>query len=231
MNEYNISEIFESLVQTYNGHYDNLDVAMEVVRRSVYTGQMRVADQQRKSAYRRLRVAAFEFTKEDDPNKRLAAERIANIIRHYGNFATGPRAERTYALTNMLQDLREKCAVDLQLLGLAAWVGELEAKNLAYKELKSQRHTEKSEVPVMKVPEARLEVDASYAVIVKQLAAHHAWKPDDDNCATLIAKLNNRVDYYNNLLAQRRGVSAARKARQEEATVSFSSSSSESEVA
>ncbi|MDR2980963.1 MAG: DUF6261 family protein, partial [Puniceicoccales bacterium] len=110
--EYTLSETFSALLAIYQERYDELDAALEVIRKSVYTGQMRAADRQRKRTFRRLRFAVGEFGHDANPEKQLAGERLGNIIEHYGNLSRGPRAEKTAAMANMLEDLREKGAAD-----------------------------------------------------------------------------------------------------------------------
>ncbi|MDR2982604.1 MAG: DUF6261 family protein, partial [Puniceicoccales bacterium] len=119
----------------------------------------------------------------------------------------------------------------LQLLGLTTWVSELEANNLAYRNLKVQRYAEESGRPAQKVPKTRLLLDASYESIVRQLEVYGVLQSEDANWIELVSEMNRRVDYYHRLLAQRDGISAARKAGKEAISSSSFSSSSESKAA
>ncbi|MDR2980995.1 MAG: DUF6261 family protein [Puniceicoccales bacterium] len=224
VNEHDLSQAFQDLVAVYNGHYDDLDVAVEIIRRSVYTGQMIAADRQRNATYQRLRDAVRGFTRHADSAKRLAATKLHNVVRHYGNLIRMSRDKKTYAMMSMLQDLRSEAA-DLQTLGLATWVGELEADNGEYIKLKGLRYDQWEQQHVRKVLECRAVLDADYEAIVQYAGAYQVLNPEDANVPALISALNERVDAYNRLIAQRRGIRAGRRQALAEASSSSSSSS------
>ncbi|MDR2981609.1 MAG: DUF6261 family protein, partial [Puniceicoccales bacterium] len=158
-NEYTLTEAFVALVARYNARYDELNDALEITRTSSFTRQLVTADLLRISAYRRLRTAVRGHLRYTDPAKNEAAWRIYDIFRQYGNLAQSARDKRTYGLTNLLEDLRERTAAELQTLGVTAWVSELETKNQAYKSLKESRYAEWEAQPVKTVRECRVAQD------------------------------------------------------------------------
>ncbi|MDR2980955.1 MAG: DUF6261 family protein [Puniceicoccales bacterium] len=224
--DYSLSEAFVSLLAIYQGHYDELDDALEVVRQSAFTKQVKEADALQLYTYRRLRSAVRGFLRHSETPKRRAAERVIAIIRHYGNLAHMSRDKRTYGITHMLGDLRDQVSADLTLLGVTSWMTELETHNQAYKNLKDSR-TEEREIrhPAKKVDEARELADAAYQAVVRELNNLGLLTPADENMVSLVFRLNDKIDYYNHLVAQRVGIMAAQKNKLEETTADSSSSS------
>jgi hypothetical protein len=164
------------------------------------------------------------FLRTSDPEKRLAANHVFVIIHQYGNLARTSRDKRTYGLANLLGDLREKVAADLAKLGVTGWVSELEANVQEYKKLKEARRAEKEEwTPSKKVEAAREGVDAAYQKMIHQLEVQGALNPTEENFVSLVFNLNDILDLYNRLIAQRYGIMAAQKER-EAGTVASSSS-------
>jgi uncharacterized small protein (DUF1192 family) len=228
ISESNLSETFSKLVSNYNEYYDEYDVAMEIARKSEFTDDLLIADRRRLRTFRSFRSAVEGFFYHFDETKQRAGKRLDNIIRVYGRLARLNRDKRTYALMNLLQDMRDKGAADVQLLGLSTWIAELEANNLAYQQLKESRYTEKTELPEQRVMLARKAADAGYKEITKYLDVMSGLSTGaDDNLKTLVAELNERIAAYDYLVARRKGTAAARKA----ASTSESSSSSSSSLA
>ncbi|MDR2982812.1 MAG: DUF6261 family protein [Puniceicoccales bacterium] len=225
-NECSLSETFVGLLQVYEKHYDELNASLEVVRKSVLTGQLEEADIRRNGIFRSLQAATRGYLRHPDLEKQLSARRLCNIIRHYGrNVMSGTRENRTYAITNMLRDLRATPATDLQLPGLTNWVSELETANQACKNVKESRYEEWEKRPDQKVLDARQLLDADYKVIVKYLEAHGVLHSDEENYRQLVIALNDRVAFYKRLIAQRRGIMAAKREQGTESSSSYSSSS------
>ncbi|MDR2981469.1 MAG: DUF6261 family protein [Puniceicoccales bacterium] len=222
-NEYSLSEAFEALMAIYNEHYDELGAAMEVVRTSSVTRQMVSVDNLRIAAYRRIRSAVRGHLCHAEAEKIEAAERVNDIIRHYGNVPRMSRDKRTYTVQNMLEDLREKVAASLQLLGLADWVTELETKNGSYQKLKTTRYEEWGARPAKAMDEYRQATDAAYHSVIRQLEVHGVLNPADENFVSLATALNERVDAYNRLAAQRRGIMESKTERPAETASSSSS--------
>ncbi|MDR2981026.1 MAG: DUF6261 family protein [Puniceicoccales bacterium] len=222
--EYEINATFQGMVSVYSDHYGVLDAAMEITRRSDFTSDLETADHRRVQTFRSFRLSVNGFLYHFDPAKQAAGRKLNNTIRQYGRFDRMPRDERTYAMTNLLQDIRDKRAAEIQLLGLATWVSELETNNLAYKNLKESRYEERVERPEQKVKAARNVLDADYRKMIHFLDAMYAMmEVEDANLNTLVAALNERIGSYTHLLAQRRGIALAKKA---EGSSSSSSSSS-----
>ncbi|MDR2980807.1 MAG: DUF6261 family protein [Puniceicoccales bacterium] len=197
---------FQSLVSIYRQSFEELNDSLEVIRKSIYTGQMVTADKWRDATYRRIRFAVEEFQHHFDPEKCLAAEKVFIVIRHYGDISRAARDNKTSAFMNMIQDLRDKRIGDLQLLGLVDWMCELEENNERYRRLKEQRYTEQAQQPAKKVWEARQAVDADYETIMYHMAVHMKLNPSDEVVAMLATEISARVNSYRWLLAQRRGI-------------------------
>ncbi|MDR2980936.1 MAG: DUF6261 family protein [Puniceicoccales bacterium] len=227
VNEYNLSEIFSALVEIYNDRYDELDTALEIIRRSVHTAQLQELDQKRRKTFRGLRTTVASYLRHFESAKCQAAIRVHNILWHYRTLMRKSRNERTASLTNMLQDLQDGASADLQTLSLTDWVSELEANNLSYKNLEAKRLSERASQFDKNVLLAREAMDAAYQSLVKSIEIHMALSPTDENGAALVNEWNARIDSVAWPVAQRRGMAA----KKQEVTETASSSSSSMEVA
>jgi hypothetical protein len=226
VSEYELTEAFQALVDSYMGYYDELDSALKIIRRSIYTGQMAAANRQRHLTFRRCCTTVEGFLQHSDPEKRLAAERLNNIIRtYYRELFGGSYDEKTYAFHNMLQDIRATETAGLQALNLTGWVSELETNNQEFKKLKTLRYENRTEQPAYKVASARRMLDAGYQNVVEYLNSYITLNPSDENTMSLIAGLNTRIESYRWLLSRWRGKRTKGKAPVE--TASSSSSKSE----
>ncbi|MDR2981044.1 MAG: DUF6261 family protein [Puniceicoccales bacterium] len=224
VNEYNLSETVEALVTSYNERYDVLNDSLEIIRRSVHTAQLVDADIKRCTTFRGLRAAVTGHLRHFETAKSLAATRVGNILRHYRGMLRKSRNERTAMLMNMLQDLRDETAADLQTLDINSWVSELEAENRAYQNLEAQRISKRGIQLAKNVHVARLAADAAYRSLIKGIEVHGTLHPDDANYATLVFELNASIETVMWPIAQRRGVIAASKKKDLETTSSSSSS-------
>jgi hypothetical protein len=212
VSEYDLNEIFQNMASIYKGHYGKLDLAMEIVQKSDFADDILAADRKRNRTFRSFRLTVEGCVYHFEPAKQTAGKRLTNILRQYGILSTMPRDKRTYAMTNLLQDMRTKGAADIQQLGLVSWINELEANNLAYKNLKECRYKERTQRPSQKVKDARNILDADYREIIKYLDAIHNMRVSmDDDLKALVLALEERISAYNHLLAQRKGMAAVGK--------------------
>ncbi|MDR2981843.1 MAG: DUF6261 family protein [Puniceicoccales bacterium] len=222
--DYALNEAFQGLVTTYNGYYDELSEVLEVIRKSVLSKQLANTDKRRITIYRSLRGTAQRYLHHPETEKQLSAQRVYNVIRHYAkSILQGSRENRTYAIVNMIQDLRSGVPADLQLPGLTNWMTELEVENRAYQNLKNSRYEEQEKFPTQKIKVVRRMLDAAFHAITKYLEVQEMLNQGDENSRALIVSLNERVAFYKHLIAQRRGQLAWRSQLAETSSGSSSS--------
>jgi len=87
---------------------------------------------------------------------------------------------------------------------LADWFTEIEAQNKGYVNLKKSQFAEKDDQITLKMKEVRVDVDDIYDTITDRINAYVTIEGDAE-FGTFITKLNNRIDSFNLLLAQREG--------------------------
>jgi hypothetical protein len=111
----------------------------------------------------------------------------------------------------MLNDLQAN-TTDINALGLADWINNIQAKNTAYNAIKESRFEEKAQRTHLKMKDCRREVDAAYTLIIDMINAYITLNGSfyiDD----FVTRINERIDYYNLILAQRAGRNIKQKAK------------------
>ncbi|MDR1180991.1 MAG: DUF6261 family protein [Bacteroidales bacterium] len=139
-----------------------------------------------------------------------AAGRMEILFKTYGNVARKPYNEETAAIHTLLAELNGKYAADVKLLGLKEWVNELEQKNNTFDTLTKVRFTELGTRTELKSKEVREEIDKIYYAIVKHINALMLIEKSSVYI-NFIHQWNVRIKVYNDLLAQRKGRSDAKK--------------------
>ena len=186
--------------------YADEQVALDVIRKSEATDDIAVADALRDGTFRGMsdfvKSAANHFNSE----KRQAAAHIQLVFDHYGNLTTKPYDEETAAISKLTEELLKHTA-DITLLGLAEWITELQANNQAFDELKKSRYTEASSKTQLRMKEVRVRADAAYAKVTEHINALIVVN-GEAAYAAYVNELNQRIDSYSNLLAQRKGRNA-----------------------
>lgn len=109
--------------------------ALERERKNPFTSLLATTDADRDSSFYGLRTyfEATGYRKLEGWN--AASEKLMEIIRRHGWSAAsmGYKAE-TAALTNIISEIKTKCASELELIGATEWLAELEATQLAFEE-------------------------------------------------------------------------------------------------
>jgi hypothetical protein len=190
----------------------NVAVAIDAIRKSPETAQLERVDESRDNALRgftgTLSGACFHF----DETKRSAAERLSDVVAHFGNLAVKPIDEETTGIINLLQELDVRAA-DVQLLGLNDWVTEIRARNDEYASLVQVRTTEVAGRPKLRTISLRNELQDTF----RQMVA----------CVEVLALLNGEATYQPfadelNVIVERYSSKAARhhkRAGEETSTV------------
>ena len=194
------------------------DECMVVLRKSGYTEQIDVADQRRDSTFRGLVDSVNAALNHFNAEVTAAAKLIKIVLDAYGNLARKPGDEETSGIYNLVQDLETKYAAEVQLIGVGQWVAELKANNESYGNLVKSRYIETSEKPEAKMRQFRVDIEASYRDITAAIESLVKLTDSDTEAAMykdFIGKLNVVVESYKNIIAQREGVAAAKKEKEE----------------
>jgi hypothetical protein len=129
------------------------------------------------------------------------------VFDHYGNVTKKNYDEETAAINSLITDLNSTYSTDVATLGIAGWLTELKANNDAFDALMKSRYTEEATKTQLRMKQVRKEVDKAYDTIVNRINALiivNGLRP----YAAFVNELNERVDKYNLIIAQREGRNA-----------------------
>ena len=98
----------------------------------------------------------------------------------------------------------DAAGTDIATLGLADWVTEMNATNAAFLEVVKSRNAEGDAKPDTSMKLARVETEDAYGAIVDRINAFITID-GDAAYASLVSKINGRIDQYSIAIAQRRG--------------------------
>lgn len=194
----------------YATKYAEEGIALDVIRKSTFTDDIAEADLLRDNTYRGLRAAVRSATKHFNAEVLQAASRLQVVFGHYSNITVKSYDEETAAIGSMLTDLTTTYAADIATAGLNGWVTELAANNDAFAELKKSRYTEKSDLPMIRMKEARVATDTAYRALTERINALIVIN-GEGGYTSFVNELNKRVEAYSNTLAQRKGRNAKNK--------------------
>ncbi|MDR1896620.1 MAG: DUF6261 family protein [Prevotellaceae bacterium] len=186
------------------------DLAVEVFRKNDLTDDISATDALRDNIYRGFTLFVETHLYSPIPEKVEAANNIRTVIDHYGDFRNKSYNEETASINNFLQDINARCADDINTLNAAEWITNLSASNQTFDNLMNQRYDREAGQEYINLRETRREIDRVYnqitgfinaAIIVNGDAAY----------SDFVNKLNERISYYKNTLAQRKGRAAKKK--------------------
>jgi hypothetical protein len=120
----------------------NYQSALERERKNPFTLLLAEKDGIRDSAFLAFRTLAEAASYRAKPGWNTAASKILEIIRRQGwsAAALGYKAE-TAALTNMISEIKGKCATELTLIIATEWLNELEEAQQAFETVAYQSVT------------------------------------------------------------------------------------------
>lgn len=200
----------EALYTAYLPFYINESEAIDVIRKSLVTDDLAIADVQRDTTFRGLLGTVKSATNHFKPELQKSAERLQIVCDNYGNIALKPYEQETVAINQLVNDLQVSYASDIVALGLNEWVAELKAQNIAFDNLRKTRHTEDSSKTSLKMKIERSNVDEKYRAIVKRINALIEVN-GLEAYSNFVGELNARINTYNNTIAQREGRNAKAK--------------------
>lgn len=184
--------------------------SLDIVRGSATTDDLADIDTQRDSTFIGLDSSVKSMLFHFDATTKAAAMRIKKLLDTYGDVAEKPYDQETGAITKLVNDLQGDYSADATLLGINAWVVELQRLNIQFDTLKNSRYAEGAAKPQENLKLARKQTDKAYQAIVKRINALVVVN-GEATYSVFITELNERIANYNNLLAQRHGRNAKAK--------------------
>jgi Family of unknown function (DUF6261) len=184
--------------------------SLDIVRGSATTDELADVDTQRDSTFIGLDSSVKSMLFHFDATTKAAAMRIKKLLDTYGDIAEKPYDQETGAITKLVNDLQGDYSADATLLGINAWVVELQRLNIQFDTLKNSRYAEGAAKPQENLKLARKQTDKVYKDIVKRINALVVINGETEHRG-FVVDLNERITNYNNLLAQRHGRNAKAK--------------------
>jgi hypothetical protein len=191
--------------QIYQPLFAEEVAALDVIRKSEYTGEIHEQDLRRDSIFRGFDEAVQSAQHHFVPEKQEAAKRITVVIEHYGNIAAKNYDQETAAIDDLIRELATGDYPSLiSLLGLNDWLTQLDAENQRFKNLMAERYTEVSQRPITRMKAARAETDKALRVIFNRIEAL-ALVNGVATYEAFIRELNAVLERYKNIQAQEKG--------------------------
>ena len=190
--------------------FEDVDSALKKITMSAITLEIKKADKISDSIFRGMTDGYKAALNSSNAQKVEAANRLKPVFVTYGNLAAKPTKEQPAGIINMLQELTGKYAADCQTIGITEQVAALAESNNRVIELMGNRIFETSIRSNVVLKEARQKLDAAYRKIVERINALVVVE-GPANYEAFINELNADIDKYNNTIAQRAGIAAAKK--------------------
>lgn len=202
-----IQPLFPAFQSTFSIEVINLDV----VRGSAVTDELVDFDIKRDVTFSGLAGTVKAALNHFIPEVRAAAARLQKLLDTYGNLAEKPYDQETAAIYKLVDDMQGNYSDDATTVGITGWVEELSRLNHAFDTLKNSRYTENASKPQENLKLARKATDKAYQAIVKRINALIEVNGETAYTA-FVGELNQRIENYNILLAQRQGRNAKKAA-------------------
>ena len=200
----------EPLREKHLNLYQEEDVVLEQLAKSIFTDKIAEADKLRDTTFKGFRSAVKTMLKYPDKDKIDAANKLLLVFKKYGDVHSLPYHAETAAIYNLVQDMNDKYSSEIGLLQLRDWVIELDEQNRNFDNMILERVNEKNNKPSKRLTEVRKSLDAAYADLVKSI---EVFLLVNKNSALEdgIKKFNIVIKNYKDVLAQRKGRAKAKK--------------------
>jgi hypothetical protein len=188
---------------------------MKKIRKSARTAKMKALDKKRDKTWRGMTNALISALDHYDSAMREAATTLQIVFKTYGSVAQQSLDSETGSIYNFLQDMRGKYAAEAAKVGLTGWMDALEKINNEFIELKAERTDEISELVPFSAGEVRRKIDRVYIDIIERINAGILME-GKENYSEFVTKHNVEIKRYMDILAQKKGRAAAKKAKAED---------------
>jgi hypothetical protein len=198
------------LFPVFKGLLSKEDIALEIIRKNRLSESIADADAKRGSVYRGFVLLIKTYNHSSIAAKVRAAQNIQVIIEHYGDFRKKSYNEETASINNFLQDINDRCVADIAVLDAQDWITDLADANQTFDNLMNQRFDENAGREIVNMNKVRKEIITVYEQIVEHINASMLLN-GETVYADFVKKLNERIAYFKNTLAIRKGRAAKKK--------------------
>jgi hypothetical protein len=195
----------ETLYPPYKTLFDEEVAALDVIRRSELTAEIRAKDHERDRIYRGLAGSVKACRDHFDPAKRQAAEKLEVILEHYGNIARKRLDEKTAAIEDLHREwTKQENFLQVTTLGLGDWLAQLAQVNRDLEQLLMGRYEEAAKRPQIPMRSVRKELDKVFRTLLDLFEISVRVNKEETN-KEFIAELNAVMERYRDILAQEAG--------------------------
>jgi hypothetical protein len=195
-------EIVEFMVE-YDASLDELDTALERIRKSPETERIAVLDGEFDTSFSGLEGYTRTCLKHYSPAVRYAAANLIIVFDKYGNIGRQPYRQELGSSFNILQDLRARPA-DVATLQLQPWMDAHEEAATALAALLDLRTDENAQLTDVRVVQARRRMENIYQKVTNRIDAVINLR-GKDFAGAFYAEYNAHATEYKNTLAQHLG--------------------------
>ena len=198
---------FQTLIDQENLGIEELDASM-------YAQEVKDTDRRRRICIRGMHSLVKSYILHCDDDKRAPAKRVMAIFKKLGNIPQMPYPDETVAIKQLLEYLTgETYSADAHAIHLDDWIPEAQAANDAFIALEQSRYHEGAIKSNVNVKATRKAVDELFDKMIEIIEAKIVLASTPELVA-FANELNQRIQYYNNLVEIRRGRHAAAAAEE-----------------
>jgi hypothetical protein len=189
----------ESQFKPFQMWYEQEGECLKLILRSHISEQLNNVDQSRDAVFLGL-ISSIDVALEHfNPKVVETAGKLKEQVTQCTRLSGNSFEEETTAISELIRKLRDKYPTEVGIVGLQAWVNELEAHNRSFIQL-----MEKQEGPAhgLRIKNVRRETDRLYRGMVECI---NALMIVDGNAfyEQFIHELNSHIDRYNNVFTQK----------------------------
>lgn len=191
---------------TLKASHDQLVILLNPELGNSLTEQLELQDQQRDQAITGIAALIKAYTYYFDPVLKAQATKLSFAVDKFGSgIARQSYQSETATIKSLISDLKSDAELTAAYtaLQLGTWIDELEQANNSFSSLYLQRVTDISNNPLESVKEKRLAMSTEYYALRDMLTAYHTIHKGAAPFSTTVNQLNELINQYNTLLANR----------------------------
>lgn len=190
-----VKEKLTDALARYKQAIDLEDEALKVSQKSLNTDKIAEFDSKRDSLFIAIKSIVKAQLAVANVDVHDAAVKIAQLIKDYNIDTKEQLDKETGLMLNLIYDLENKYADEVEKLGLGLFLSQLKDSNFSVRTFTDKRNKELLEKPAYKLAEARKFTDTAYQEVVKLINAHAALE-GDALYKNLITMQNQEIVHY-----------------------------------
>jgi len=197
-----IVAIYALYLQAFKNELESLSLIVK----SELTVQISEQDRVRDGIFRGFSDTVKGFRNHFDPDMREPANRLWNVLLHYGNISKKSLDAQTAAINDMLREFqRDELKTAIEILQLQQWCDKIDEENQKFHQLMMQRYSESVGKTTYRMKTARVETDKYYRAITNELDIQELTGRKTAEFNETLIELNAIVKRFKNILAQQFG--------------------------